>query len=104
MTIQFSGTLKVRFRISLFGHDLFVGPWRTQPVELSQVVPAESTVIHLPDGFTSTVSESGTSLSMVVLWEGLPLLSESVPIGGSIPVSLQPIKGVILAGTFRATE
>jgi|GEM_PF-2432540 len=98
MTLQFSGTLKYRFRISLFGYDLYVGPWQTQPVTVNQPLPTSSTMVQLPDGFSIGIAEAGTGISLNLAWEGVPVLSDTIPIGGSLPVSVQPLKGVILSG------
>ena len=99
MTFQFKGTLKYRFRLSLFGYDIFAGPWTTQAVNLTEAIPSEGTSVTLPDGFSGSVSEVSNGMSLTFTWEGLPLLSETIPLAGSLPVSLQPLKGVILAGT-----
>ena len=99
MTLQFIGTLRYRFRLSLFGYDLYVGPWIMQAVNLNEPVPASSTSINLPDGFSIGLIEAATGASIRLVWEGLPILSDTIPIGGSLPISVQPLKGIILSGT-----
>jgi len=99
MTIQFNGTLQYRFRLSIFGYDIFAGPWQSQTVKWSEAVPAESTSISILDGFSADIAEADNGVSLALQWEGIPLLSETVPLTGSLPISVQPLKGVILAGT-----
>jgi hypothetical protein len=98
MTLQFTGTLRYRFRLSIFGYEIFAGPWQSQAIKFSEPIPAQSTTLALADGFTASFNEIGNGASVSLEWEGLPLVTESVPLTGSIPVSVQPLKGVILAG------
>jgi len=99
MTIQFVGTLRYRFRLSVFGYDIFAGPWNSQKVSISEPVPSEAASISILDGFTASIVESGNGANFSLQWEGIPLLAETVPLAGSLPISVQPLKGVILAGT-----
>jgi len=99
MTIKFIGTVRYRFRLSLFGHDIFAGAWQTQNVNFEEPVPSESTSIAILDGFSASIAESSNGVSFGLEWEGIPLVSETVPLTGSLPVSVQPLKGVILTGT-----
>jgi hypothetical protein len=101
MTLQFVGTLRYRFRLSIFGYDIFAGPWNTQNVSFSEAIPSESATVPLVDGFTASVSESGNGIELALLWEGIPITSDTVPLSGSLPISVQPLKGVILAGTAK---
>ena len=103
MTIQFNGTLQYRFRLSIFGYEIFAGPWQSQPVKIREPVPAESTSISILDGFTANISEASTGVNLALQWEGIPLLSDTVPLTGSLPISVQPLKGVILSGTAAVT-
>jgi hypothetical protein len=103
MTLQFKGTLKYRFRLSIFGYDIFAGPWNTQNVSFTEPVPTTSASISLPDGFSGSIGEAGSGALIALEWEGIPLLSETVPLTGSLPISVQPLKGVILAGTASVT-
>lgn len=103
MTLQFNGTFRYRFRLSIFGYDLFAGPWQTQNVSFSEPVPNAAKSIPLADGFTASVGEAGSGVNLSVEWEGVPVLSDTIPMTGSIPISLQPLKGVILAGTASVT-
>ena len=98
MTFQFNGTLRYRFRLSLFGHDLFVGPWNSQTVQISEPIPTTGTSLPLIDGFTASFQTSETGATVQLEWEGLPLLSDKIALAGSLPISLQPLKGVILSG------
>ena len=99
MTIQFTGTLRYRFRLSILGHDIFAGAWQTQSLNIRETVPSEAVSIPLIDSFTASVGEAAGDSSLAVHWEGLPLLSDTIPLNGSLPISLQPLKGIILAGT-----
>ncbi len=98
MTFRFTGNLKFRFRLSLFGHDIFAGPWQTKALVISQSVPSQTEVLSLPDGFSGSIGSTADGVSLSLSWEGLPLISETIPISGSIPIQVQPLKGVILSG------
>jgi len=103
MTLRFSGTLQYRFRISIFGYEIFAGPWNTQNVNFTEPVPAVGTTIPLIDGFTGSIGEAANGVDLSLQWEGVPLLSDTIPLTGSLPISIQPLKGVILAGTASVT-
>jgi len=104
LTLQFTGTFKYRIRLSIFGHDIYAGPWNTQPLNISEPISVGSTDISLPDGFSATVSQSGNDYNLAVQWEGMQVFSDSIPVTGSLPVSLQPLKGVIIAGNATLTS
>jgi len=104
MTLQFNGTLRYRFRISVFGYEIFAGPWQSQDVKISEPVPAVATSIPILDGFTATIGEAGNGVNLGIQWEGIPIVSDTIPVTGSIPISVQPLKGVILAGTAAAVS
>ena len=99
MTFRFTGTLKFRFRLSLFGHDVFAGPWQTKALDFSQSVPEQAESLSLPDGFSGKIGAASDGVSLSLTWEGLPLVLETIPVAGSIPIQVQPLKGVILSGT-----
>ncbi|MDR3691193.1 MAG: hypothetical protein P4L46_17565 [Fimbriimonas sp.] len=88
----------------MFGHDIFAGPWQAQTVNVSEPVPDSASTIALPDGFAATIGADGDGANFSIYWEGMPLLSQTLPISGRLPVSLQPLKGVLLTGTATIGE
>ena len=104
MTIQFNGTLQYRFRLSIFGYEVFAGPWNSQKVSFSEPVPAEAASLSLVDGFSASIGEAASGVNFSLQWEGLPLVSETVPLIGSLPISVQPLKGVILSGAASVAQ
>lgn len=103
MTLSFVGTLRYRFRLSLFGWEIFTGPWITDPVQFSEVLPTLTKSFPLVDGFELSGSETDGTLTLAATWEGVTLAHYTVPESGTTSVSLQPLKGVILSGTLSLT-
>jgi hypothetical protein len=109
MKLQFNGYLKSKLRLEIFGFVLYAGPWVTKKIDLSESVPATPTeTIHLPDGFTvdCSVNQDNTA-SAVLKWENVPIAGKTIhliPNGAGIPVSVQPIKGVILVGNITFVD